>query len=149
MAAPTISLRATYLHVHGEGDPGLISLQATKAVHLSGGTLLEIAGVGRNGGAILIDGGARFTIDQSMITAVRFRGLIQIKGNQIELTDTQITTNPLFFLGAVTLDGKNTALTNTQILGFDTIDIRSPGLRVNAGSVFDASTLTINGVVQP
>jgi hypothetical protein len=88
-----------------------------------------------------------------MITAVRFLGLIQIKATTVELTNTQITNligNTPLMAGAVTLNGKSsTTLTNTQILGFDTIDIRSPGLRINAGNVFDASTLTINGVVQP
>jgi hypothetical protein len=64
--------------------------------------------------------------------------------------------------GTITVDAKNTTLTNSQILSTvtegqgGTIDITSPILHLDGGSVIDASsqsgtdgTVTINGVIQP
>jgi hypothetical protein len=65
-------------------------------------------------------------------------------------------------VGAITVDAKSTTLTNSQILSTategqgGTIDITSPVLHRDGGSVIDASsqtgtdgTVTINGVIQP
>ena len=89
-----------------------------------------------------------------------------MKADKTLLTDTVIMTSvsggPQTVGGMITVDAKNATLTNSQILSMateghgGTIDIKSPGLRSNVGSMIDASsltgmdgTVTINGIIQP
>jgi filamentous hemagglutinin family protein len=162
MAAPTISLRGSTVGLgFFSGPVDTISITGTKAVCLTNGTALT-------GGTILINGGAQFTSQQSTISATGFSGnggVIQMQANKIALTDTEVNTStsggPESVGGTITLDAKNTTLTNSQILSTategagGTINITSPVLS-QTGSVIDASsqsgtngTVTINGVVQP
>jgi hypothetical protein len=70
MAAPVISLRGSSLRVMSDGGPGgMISLTGTKAVSLSNGTVLSADSLVGHSGTIQIDGGARFTSQQSTISA--------------------------------------------------------------------------------
>ena len=119
--------------------------------------------VSRNAaGEILINGGARFTSQQSTISA---KGTIQVKAKTIELTDSQLNAStsggPGTVGGTIILDGKSTTLTNSQILSTategrgGTITITSKNLQ-NPSSVIDASSqsgtdgaVTINGIIQP
>lgn len=166
MSAPVISLRGSRVSVGGDNPAGSIRLVGTKAVNLADGTQLQISGSGRDGGAIEIDGGAQFTSQQSTISA-RARGgdsiKVDLRANKVEMTDTQVTLSTFSGPGGtITLDAKDTTLTNSQILSTardgvsGPIDITSPSLRLNAGSVIDSTsqlgtdgTVTINGVIQP
>lgn len=87
----------------------------------------------------------------------------------VKLTDTQLTTSvsvvhdgPQSVGGSITVEAKNMTLKNSQILSTvtegqgGTIDITSPVLHRDGGSVIDASsqsgtdgTVTINGIIQP
>jgi hypothetical protein len=163
MAAPTISLRGSTVGLgFFSGPVDTISITGTKAVSLTNGTALA-------GGTIHINGGARFTSQQSTISATGFSGnggTIQMQANKVVLTDTQVNTStsggPGTVGGSITLDAKSTTLTNSQILSTategqgGTIGITSPRFHQDASSVIDASsqsgtdgTVTINGVIQP
>ena len=183
MAAPTISLDSSTVNVTGNGffgglGGGTISLTGNKAVSLTNGTVLSADGISSNGGTVLINGGARFTSQQSTISAQALPigcvpacvsngngGTIQVNAKTIQLTDSQLNTStsggPQSVGGTITLDAKSTTLTNSQVLSTategqgGTIDITSHILH-QAGSVIDASsqsgtdgTVTINGVIQP
>jgi filamentous hemagglutinin family protein len=102
-------------------------------------------------------------------------GIIHVSANKMVLTDSILSTsvtsdaNAHLIGGTITIDGKNTTLTNSQILSTathtpdtagesngGTITITSPRFHQDANSVIDASsqfgtngTVTINGVVQP
>jgi hypothetical protein len=178
MEVPVISLRGSRLDVSGGafgvgGAGGTISLTGTKAVSLTEGTVLD-ADVfpppnTQGGGTILINGGAKFTSDHSTISAqsgLEASGTIHMEANKIQLTDTTVTTSvsgdPQTVGGTISVDAKNTTLTNSQLLSTategngGTITINSKVLQQNPSSVIDASslsgtggTVTINGVVQP
>jgi hypothetical protein len=146
----------------------------TQGVSLTNGTVLSADNPfgffgSPNGGTILINGGTKFTSDHSTISAksgLGNGGTIQIGANKVQMTDTQVTTSvtggPQTIGGSITMDGKNTTLTNSQILSTateghgGTITINSKVLKQNPSTVIDASsqtgtdgTVTINGVVQP
>ena len=93
-------------------------------------------------------------------------GTIQVEATTVKLVDTQLATStsggPQSVAGIITMEANKTTLTNSQILSTateghgGTIDITSPVLHRNGGSVVDASsqsgtdgTVTINGVIQP
>jgi hypothetical protein len=107
---------------------------------------------------VLINGGKLFTAQQSSIEAQAGfgkAGTIQVQANRIELTDNLLDTSGgtnFSSGGQISLDAKQTTITNSRILSFNgegTIDIKSPRFHQDAGSVIDAETVTINGVVQP
>lgn len=175
MAAPIISMRGSGLRVSGGFGPGgTISLTGTKAVSLTDGTVLDAGNIlnapfpTANGGTILINGGAKFTSDQSTISAQSVfgnGGTIHIEANKVGLTDTQVTTSvsggPQTVGGHITVDAKNVTLKNSQILSTateghgGTIGITTHKLH-STNSVIDASsqsgtdgTVTINGIIQP
>lgn len=182
LAAPVISIRGSALNVWRGGivPGGTISITGSHAVTLTNGTVLDADNVFKppppvipsttnaNGGTILINGGRLFTSQNSTISAQSVLGnggVIQIEANKVNLTDTKVTTSvsggPQTVGGSITVDAKNTTLTNSQILSTateghgGTIDITSPVMH-QAGSVMDASsqsgtdgTVTINGIVQP
>jgi filamentous hemagglutinin family protein len=178
MDAPVISIRGSRLDVSGiafASEGGTISLTGTKAVSLTNGTVLD-ADMGNfappntlGSGTILINGGAKFTSDHSTISAQSGfgnGGTIHMEANRIQLTDTTVTTSvsggPETVGGRITVDAKNTTLTNSQLLSTateghgGTITINSNVVHQNPSTVIDASsqtgtdgTVTINGVVQP
>ncbi|MEP6959162.1 MAG: hypothetical protein ABI980_10580 [Nitrospirota bacterium] len=146
----------------------MISLTGTKAVSLIG-TVLSANGIA-NSGNVLINGGAKFTSQQSTISAAGGvslnSGTIQVDARTVTLTDSTLTTStsggPGTVGGHITMNAKNMTLTNSQILSTateghgGTIDFTSPIFHQDAGSVIDASsqigtngTVTINGVIQP
>jgi hypothetical protein len=166
MAAPIISLRGSTVVVIGV--PGTISLTGTKAVNLNS-TVLS-ADSFRVGGTIQINGGARFTSQQSTISAQGSSfgnsGTIHVDANKIELTDSHLNTStsggPGSVAGSIVVDAKKITLTNSQILNTategtgGTINITSKSIHKDSNSVIDASsqsgthgTVTINGVIQP
>jgi hypothetical protein len=173
MAAPVISISDSKLNVFTDNGPaGMISLTGTKAVSLSNGTVLDADSLFGPAGTIQIDGGAQFTSQQSTIFAGAFAGpggTIQVEATTVKLTDTQLTTSvfevpasPQSIGGSITVEAKNLTLKNSQILSTaidgqgGTIDITSPALHRDGGSVIDASsqsgtdgTVTINGIIQP
>jgi filamentous hemagglutinin family protein len=151
MAAPVISLRGSTLDVRSE----------------------DLAA----GGTILINGGARFTSQQSTISAQSVNGhggIIEVHANKVRLTDTQLTTSvsggPQTVGGTITIDGNAVRVKNSQILSTategqgGTIDITATHRVVeNAASVISATSATgpngsvtitapvtiLNGVVEP
>jgi hypothetical protein len=164
-----ITLAAAFISLQGstlESGTGIMSLSATKAVTLDSTVL---SANGRNGGTIQINGGAQLTSQQSTISATRFgqvAGTISLEATTVKLTDTQVTTSvsgdPQTVGGSITVDAKSLTLTNSQLLSTateghgGTINITSPALHRDAGSVIDASsqsgtdgTVTINGIIQP
>jgi filamentous hemagglutinin family protein len=172
MTAPFISLSGSTLQggapMPSNSDTGIISLTGTKIVSLKN-TMID----GANGGSVQINGGALFTSQQSTISARggefsssdAMGGTIHVEANKIVLTDTLLTTStsggPQSVAGSISVEAKNTTLTNSQILSTategqgGTIDITSSVLH-QAGSVIDASsqsgtdgTVTINGIIQP
>ena len=191
MAAPVISLRGSTLDVRSEGlgRGGTISLTGTKAVSLTNGTTLsadnrlplESNSEGLllgNGGTILINGGARFTSQQSTISAQSVNGhggTIDVGAKGIvSLNDTLLTTavsgGPQTVGGTITIDGNAVRVKNSQILSTategqgGTIDITATHRVVeNAASVISATSATgpngsvtitapvtiLNGVVEP
>jgi filamentous hemagglutinin family protein len=174
MVAPLISLSGSTLDVSGfSGGSGTISLTATKAVTLTN-TILSADGDFSPGGIIRINGGSLFTSQQSTISAQAGEpfggfgngGTIQVRSKTVNLTDTLLKAStfggPGSVGGSITVDAKQTTLTNSQILSTATegqggaISITSPSFRQDASSIIDASsqfgpngTVTINGVVQP
>jgi len=176
LVAPVISLSGSTLTSSSGafGPAGPITLTGTQAVSLTNGTVLSadtpfgFSG-SPNGGTILINGGAKFTSDHSTISAQSGfgnGGTIQIGANKVGLTESQFTTSvsggPQTVGGHITVDAKNTTLTNSQLLSTatqgqgGTITINSNALHQDPSTVIDASsqsgtngTVTINGVIQP
>jgi hypothetical protein len=168
LAAPVIALRGSRLTVGGPGFgfiDGLITLTGTKSVSLND-TMVSAndSNFFDRGGTILINGRGLFTSQHSTISARG--GTIQVEAARVTLTDTLLTTStaggPQTVGSSITVDAKNTTLTNSQILSTategngGTINIASPKFNQDASSVIDASsqfgtngTVTINGVIQP
>ena len=152
MAAPVISIRGSWLGVGGDSGPGgTISITGSHAVSLTNGTVLDAFSL-FNGGTIHIDGGVRFTSQQSLISAQTVfakGGTIDVKATKVELTDTQVTTAGSHVLGSggtISLDANTVTLKNSQIdsTAFaapgGTITITSHALHQDASSVIDASS---------
>ena len=171
LTAPIILLRGSALGVDADGGPaGLVRLTGAKAVSLSDSALSARGHIGPSG-TVEINGGAKFTSQQSSIDAgndlFHPGGTIDIKADKIRLTDTQVTSSGAGILnsgGSITMEAKkNLTFNNSQILSTavlngpgGTINIRSPRFHQDAISVIDASsqfgtngTVTINGVIQP
>ena len=190
MGAPVISLGNSRLDVSsgGGGHGGTINLTGTKAVSLTDGTVLNADGFLNqstlinpppiaNGGTILINGGAKFTSQQSTISAqsaLGNGGAVHVEAHKAVLTDTQLTTSvsggPQTVGGTITIDGNAVRVKNSQILSTategqgGTIDITATHRVVeNAASVISATSATgpngsvtitapvtiLNGVVEP
>jgi filamentous hemagglutinin family protein len=121
MDAPIVSLRGSALAVEGVVS-GLIRLSGTKAVSLNGSVLNANGHLG-SGGTIQIDGGARFTSEQSTISALSdFGG----SGGIISLRATKVVS-----LSGTRLD----VSTPSQVGGI---------IQIDAGALFTSqqSTLT-------
>jgi filamentous hemagglutinin family protein len=112
MDAPIISLRSSGLDASSLTG-GTITLTATKRVSLSDGTGISATSYGHSG-TIQIDGGAQFTSQQSAIFATEN---LQVKANNIAMTDTQISAIQATgeFGGIIKVIGNNIALAGTQI----------------------------------
>jgi filamentous hemagglutinin family protein len=112
LEAPIISLRSSTLRTSTH-KAGTITLTGTKRVTLSNGTVLD-ANAFDHSGTIQIDGGAQFTSRESTIFST---DSIQVKANNIALTDTQISAVQAVgeFGGAITVIGNNIALARTHI----------------------------------
>lgn len=169
LVAPRISIDGSTLNAQsaGAGHGGTISLTAEKSVSLSGTVLTSdgtTSGPGDprsgNGGTIRIDGGAKFTSDDSTLSAtsaLRNAGSIQIEAQKVDLSDTRITTEvsggPQTIGGNITIDSHKLSLDNSQILSTateghgGTIGITTHKLR-STNSVIDAtSQLGTDGTV--
>ena len=106
-----------------------------------------------NGGTILINGGAKFTSQQSTISAqsaLGNGGTIHVEANKVGLTDTQVTTSVSGGLqtvgGNIAFDGHTVSIENSQILSTategqgGTISIRSHNRNPVTNSVIEASS---------
>jgi filamentous hemagglutinin family protein len=173
MAARIISLSGSTLAANSDGNNDgnavTITLAATRSISLTNGTLLDAStSIGGGAGTILINGGNLFSASQSSILATSagiHTGQIHVQAKKIALTDNQLSTFGIIFGGNITLEAKNTTLTNSRILSTSTssitghggtIDITTKALHQDPSSVIDASsefgtngTVTLNGVVQP
>ena len=163
--APRISLSGSTLDASsgGAGHGGTISLTGRNAVRLTNGTVLSADNIlnlpfpfnlpNANGGTIYIDCGAKFTSQQSTISAqsvIGNGGTIQLEGNTVRLTDTQVTTSvsggPQTIAGTITVDAHAVKVKNSQILSTATegqggaIDITSHNRHPVINSVLDATS---------
>lgn len=161
MTSPVISLSNSRLNVWSGVLPGgTISLTGTKAVSLTHGTVLSADNVltqpsssNPNGGIIHIDGGAKFTSQDSTISARSVKGnggSIQVEAHKVTLTDTQLTTSvsggAQTVGGPITVDGNRVTVKNSEILSTATeghggaIEITSHNRHPVINSVIDASS---------
>ena len=163
LSAPFISIRGSTLEVRsdGGGSGGTINLTGRHAVRLTD-THLSADNTfspffpppnNANGGTILINGGAKFTSQQSTISAqsaLGNGGTIHIEANKVGLTDTQVTTSVSGGLqtvgGNIAFDGHTVSIENSQILSTategqgGTISIRSHNRNPVTNSVIEASS---------
>lgn len=167
LSAPRISLSGSELDATSSnvGHGGTISLTGRQAVSLTNGTVLSAdndfipstpflpSTANPNGGSIHIDGGAKFTSQQSTISAQSGfgnGGTIRVEAHKVGLTDTQLTTSvsggPQTIAGKVTVDAHAVDVQNSQILSTATegqgglIAITSHNRHPVTNSVIDATS---------
>ena len=164
LSAPRISLSGSGLDATsgGGGHGGAIAITAEKSVRLSDGTVLSADNTldlpdiipTPSGGTIHIDGGARFTSQQSTISAKSALGNggtinVEAKGN-VSLNDTLVTTavsgGPQTVGGNITVDANAVKIKNSQILSTATegqggiIEITSHNRHPVTNSVIDTTS---------
>jgi filamentous hemagglutinin family protein len=165
MSAPRISINGSTLDAQsgGIGHGGTISITGKDYVKLSDSDLSSsnvlnppfiITNSNADGGNVHIDGGAKFTSEQSTISAgssIGDGGSIHVEAKKATITDSVLTTavsgGPQTVGGSITVDAKNVTVKNSQILSTategqgGTIEISSHNRRPIANSIIDATSL--------
>ncbi|MCS6293456.1 MAG: filamentous hemagglutinin N-terminal domain-containing protein [Nitrospira sp.] len=172
LAAPRIWIKRSTLDAQsaGNGHGGTISITGKESVRLSDSALsagnvlnppFSIPNNHADGGTVHIDGGAKFTSEQSTISAgslIGNGGTIHVEAKKATMTDTVLTTavsgGPQTVGGSITVDAKNVTIKNSQILSTategqgGTIEITSHNHHPVTNSVIDAtSQLGTDGTV--